>query len=153
MREEDIFDRIVSVPWLKWFRPLFYRYREMWLYALFGTGTFLINFFVYSLYTEIINLSILVANAFAWLFATMFAFYTNRRWVFVSHATGVRAFFLQLGSFCTGRFLTLVIEEIMLYYLIEVQQLPNMLIKLFSQIVVIVLNFFISKWIVFRRKK
>ena len=52
MRKEDIFDRIVSVSWLSWFRPIYYKYREMWLYALFGLGTVLINLFVYSLFTE-----------------------------------------------------------------------------------------------------
>ena len=54
MRKEDIFDRVVSVSWLGWFRPIYYKYREMWLYALFGLGTVLINLFVYSLFTEIL---------------------------------------------------------------------------------------------------
>lgn len=153
MREEDIFDRIVSVSWLRWFQPYYKRYREMWLYAFFGTGTFLLNFFVYSLYTEVIGLGILIANAFAWFFATLFAFVTNRTWVFVSHARGLKAFFLQLGSFYMGRLLTLVVEEGMLYVLIELQGLPNMIVKLFSQCVVIVLNYVISKWIVFRRRR
>ncbi len=153
MREEDIFDRIVSVSWLRWFRPWFYRYRGMWLYALFGLGTVLINMFVYSLYTEWIDLGVLLANAIAWIFATLFAFFTNRRWVFVSHAVGVFAFFLQMGSFCLGRFMTLLVEEAMLYFMVEVQGLPNMIVKFFSQVTVIALNYGISKWIVFRRRK
>ena len=152
MRDEDIFDRIVSVSWLRWFKPIYYRYREMWLYALFGLGTVLINMFVYSLFTEYIDLGVLIANAIAWIFATLFAFYTNRRWVFVSHATGVFAFFMQLGSLCLGRFMTLIVEEWMLFFLIEMKGLPNMLVKFFSQIVVIALNYLISKLIVFRRK-
>lgn len=152
MRDEDIFDRIVSVSWLRWFKPIYYRCREMWLYALFGLGTVLINMFVYSLFTEYIDLGVLIANAIAWIFATLFAFYTNRRWVFVSHATGVFAFFMQLGSFCLGRFMTLIVEEWMLFFLIEMKGLPNMLVKFFSQIVVIALNYLISKLIVFRRK-
>ena len=60
MRKEDIFDRVVSVSWLGWFRPIYYKYREMWLYALFGLGTVLINLFVYSLFTETIDLGVLV---------------------------------------------------------------------------------------------
>lgn len=153
MREEDIFDRIVSVSWLAWFKPWYRRYREMWLYALFGTGTFLINFLVYSFYTEIANFSVLVVNAIAWIFATSFAFFTNRRWVFVSHAKGVAAFFMQIGSFFLGRFFTLAVEEWMLYYLVEVRDYHNMLVKFISQIIVIILNFLVSKLIVFRRRK
>ena len=153
MREEDIFDRIVSVSWLAWFRPWYQRYREMWLYALFGLGTFLINFFVYSFYTEIIDMGVLIANAIAWGVATTFAFFTNRRWVFVSHARGVTAFFLQMGSFFLGRFFTLVVEEWMLYYLIEMRDYHNMMVKFCSQIIVIILNYLVSKLIVFRRRK
>ncbi len=153
MREEDIFDRVVSVSWLRWFQPYYKRYREMWLYAFFGAGTFLINFFVYSFFTEWIDLGVLIANAIAWIFATLFAFFTNRRWVFVSHAIGIIAFFLQLGSFCMGRLLTLLIEEAMLYFMIERQGFPNMLVKFCSQIIVVILNFIISKWIVFRRRR
>ena len=49
MRKEDIFDRVVSVSWLGWFRPIYYKYREMWLYALFGLGThqFICIFLIY----------------------------------------------------------------------------------------------------------
>ena len=153
MREEDIFDRIVSVSWLRWFRPIYYRYREMWLYALFGLGTVLINLFVYSLFTEAIDLGVLVANAIAWIFATLFAFYTNRRWVFIYHPTGVYAFFVQLGGFCMGRLFTLGIEECMLFFCIEVYHMPNMIVKFFAQLVVIALNYLISKLFVFRRKR
>ena len=153
MREEDIFDRIVSVSWLACFKPWYQRYREMWLYALFGLGTFLINFFVYSFFTEIVDFGVLISNAIAWIFATLYAFFTNRRWVFKSHAVGVVAFFLQIGSFCLGRFLTLLVEEWMLFYLIEIRGLHNMTVKFCSQFIVIALNYLISKLIVFRRRK
>ena len=111
------------------------------------------QFFVYSLFTETIDLGVLVANAIAWIFATLFAFYTNRRWVFIFHPKGVYAFFVQLGGFCLGRLLTLGIEEMMLYFCIEVYHLPNMLIKMLAQIIVIALNYVFSKLIVFRGKK
>lgn len=153
MREEDIFDRIMAYSGMRWFRPIYYKYREMWLYALFGLGTVLINLFVYSLFTETIDLGVLVANAIAWVFATLFAFYTNRRWVFVLHPKGVYAFFIQLGGFCTGRLITLGIEELMLFFCIEVYHMPNMIVKLTAQIIVIALNYLISKLIVFRRRK
>lgn len=94
-----------------------------------------------------------MANAIAWIFATLFAFYTNRRWVFIFHPKGVYAFFVQLGGFCLGRLLTLGIEEMMLYFCIEVYHLPNMLIKMLAQIIVIALNYVFSKLIVFRGKK
>lgn len=153
MRNEDVFDRVVSVWWLGWFRATYYKYREMWLYALMGLGTVLINLFVYSLFTESIDLGVLLANAIAWVGATLFAFVSNRRWVFTFHTTGFYALMVQLGGFCAGRLITLGIEELMLYVCIEICHLPNMLIKFFAQIIVIALNYFFSKLVVFRKPK
>lgn len=154
MRENnDIFDRIMSRQCMAWFLPCYRRYKEMLLYGFFGCGTVLISVGTYALLTEVFSWDILMANAVSWLFATMFAFFTNRTWVFSSHATGIRAFFIQLGSFCFGRFLTLLIEEWMLYFFIGQLQFPNMIIKFIGQIVVILLNYLVSKLVVFRRKK
>lgn len=152
-KKKDVFDRLMSYSCFDWFRPYYVKYKEFWLYALFGLVTVLINIGCYALLTEWMSMGILLANAIAWIFATLCAFLTNRTWVFTSHVTGIFAFFVQLGSFCFGRFLTLLIEEWMLYYFAGVLQLPNMTIKFFSQIVVILLNYLISKLVVFRRKK
>ena len=87
------------------------------------------------------------------LLATLFAFFTNRTWVFASHARGVKAFCLQLWSFSFGRFITLMIEEGMLYYFVGCLHGHNLGVKLAAQVVVIIANYFISKLIVFRRKR
>jgi putative flippase GtrA len=151
--KNDVFDRLMSYSCFDWFRPFYNRYKEFLLYALFGLGTVLISIGSYALFTEHMDMGILVANAISWVFATLFAFLTNRAWVFTSHVTGAKAFLLQLGSFSLGRFATLLIEEWMLYFFVGVLQLPNMTIKFIAQIVVIALNYLISKLIVFRRKK
>lgn len=152
-KKQDVFDRLMSYRCFDWFRPYYVRYKEFWLYALFGLGTVLISVGMYALLTERLQMGILIANAISWIFATLFAFLTNRTWVFTSHVRGVRAFFVQLGSFFCGRFITLVIEEWMLFFFIGVMAFPNMTVKFISQAVVILLNYLVSKWIVFRRKK
>ena len=95
----------------------------------------------------------MIANALSWVFATIFAFVTNRRYVFVSHAKGIVAFLIQMWSFSTGRLITLFIEEWMLYFFIGRLDLPNMPVKLCSQFIVIALNYMFSKLIVFRKHK
>lgn len=151
--KNDIFDRLMARPCMAWFRPYYFKYKEMLLYAFFGGGTVLISVGTYALLTEVFLWHILFANALAWVFATLFAFFTNRIWVFASHAVGVKAFVLQLGSFSFGRFLTLMIEEGMLYFFVGRLRLPNIGVKVAAQIVVIILNYLLSKLIVFRRKK
>ena len=156
-KTKDFFDRafyrmLQKPPKTKVLRPYYLKYKEMLLYMFFGIGTFLIAIYSYMFFTERMGVNVLIGNAISWVFATTFAFLTNRTWVFVNHAKGVKAFFLQMGSFFFGRFITLVIEEEMLHVLVLQQGLPNMPIKLLSQIIVIVLNYLISKLLVFRKR-
>ena len=151
--KNDFFDRLMQRPSMERFRPFYHHYKEMILYVFFGCGTFLISVLTYALFTELFCWDILFSNAISWIFATLFAFYTNRTWVFSSHAVGVVAFFLQLGSFSLGRFLTLLMEEWMLYFFVGQLGLSNMFIKLIAQIVVIILNYVLSKLIVFRKRR
>ena len=132
--------------------PVYLRFRELMCYGIFGLFTFLISIFTYALFTEKFGWNVLVANALSWIFATAFAFITNRRYVFVSHASGFKEFSKQLWSFSAGRLATLGIEEVMLYVFITKLGLPNMLIKFCSQFIVIALNYVFSKLIVFRKK-
>ncbi len=101
--------------------------------------------------TEPLHWNILLGNALSWVFATAFAFFTNRRYVFYNHTSGVFAFFYQLGTFCAGRIITLVIEELMLGIFIGICHFPNMLIKFIAQFVVITLNYVFSKIFVFKK--
>ena len=151
---DDCFDRFVrwitKYRYMKWFAPVYARFKEMLLYALFGLGTVIISIGSYSWLTETMGMHILQANAISWIGATLFAFFTNRKWVFTSHKQGVLAFFQQLGSFSFGRALTLLLEEWMLYYFVGVLEMPNMGVKWVAQFVVIATNYVISKLIVFR---
>ena len=72
---------------------------------------------------------------------------------FLHPMPGVKAFCLQLWSFSFGRFITLMIEEGMLYYFVGCLHGHNVSVKLVAQVVVIVANYFVSKLIVFRRKR
>ncbi|MCR5639871.1 MAG: GtrA family protein [Lachnospiraceae bacterium] len=156
-KNKDFFDRMFlrllqKHPHMEGAKTFYLKYKEMLLYSFFGLGTFLIAFYSYMFFSEQVGMQILVANAVSWIFATTFAFITNRTWVFSNHARGVGAFFLQMGSFFLGRFITLVIEEAMLHVLVDQQGLPNMPIKFLSQVIVIILNYLISKLLVFRKR-
>jgi putative flippase GtrA len=93
----------------------------------------------------------MISNAISWIFATYFAFVTNRRFVFTKHVKGIYAFFRQLVGFSAGRLITLGIEEAMLYFFIGCLKWPNMPVKFMSQFIVIALNYVFSKLIVFRK--
>ena len=135
--------------------PIYFRLKEIMMYGIFGLGTFFVALITYALFTETFDWPILIGNALSWGFTTLFAFLTNRKWVFPRHKHGAAAFFVQLWLFVAGRLLTLGMEEFLLYFTVEALNLPNMLMKLLIQILVVTANYLFSKILVFRtgRKK
>ena len=155
-KPRDVFDRIVN--WLTkyrafaWFKPIYYAAKEFWLYALFGLGTIIISIGSYDIMTESMGMPILIANAISWIGATLFAFATNRKWVFTTHVKGAWAFVVQLVGFSGGRFITLIMEEWILLFFVYMKGLPNMPVKYVAQVLVIAINYLISKLVVFRSR-
>lgn len=146
----DIFDRIMALPGLRIFEPFYKKNKEMLLYLFFGFLSFVISISTYALFNKALNINELLANIFSWIITVMFAFFTNRIWVFDSHTESMEEFVKQMLSFYWGRVVTLVIEEIILFVFITLLGMSSMLIKVIAQVVVIVLNYVISKLFVFK---
>lgn len=127
--------------------------KEILLYLFFGGLAFIVSIVTYAFFNVTCGLNELVANVISWVITVAFAFFTNRIWVFESPVDTVKAFFIQLINFFGGRIVTLVIEEMILLIFITWLGLNSMLIKVIAQVVVIVLNYVISKLWIFRKNK
>ena len=150
MRDKDIFDRIMELPVIRIFNPIYTRYKEMLLYLFFGGISFLVSIWPYALFNVNFGINELVANIFSWLITVMFAFLTNRIWVFQAPPNTIAEFFKQMCSFFGGRLVTLVVEEIILLVFITILGFASMPVKVIAQIIVIVLNYVISKFFIFK---
>lgn len=148
----DIFDRLFQLPVLRILEPFYKRYKEVLLYLFFGGLTFVISVVSYAAFTEGLGWNELIANLFSWVFAVLFAFFTNRIWVFQAAVKGGKAFLQQMLSFFGGRVFTLVVEEVILLIFITWLGLPGVWVKVAAQVVVIILNYVISKLFVFRKE-
>lgn len=133
-------------------RDLCGRYREQLLYLVFGFLAFLVSMGTFALADRVLMMPTLVANVFSWVITVAFAYITNRTWVFESKATGLKPIVREILSFAAGRLLTLAIEELMLFVGVTLLAFDSILVKLVAQVVVIILNYVISKFVVFRRK-
>lgn len=129
------------------------KYREQLLYLFFGGLTFLVSVLSFAALISFAHLNELIANVISWILAVLFAFFTNRIWVFQSPTKGCHEFIKQMGSFFGGRVVTLLIEELILLVFISTLHFPSMVVKIIAQVIVIVLNYVISKLFVFRTKK
>jgi len=132
---------------------LLLKYRQLILYFVFGGLTFLVSMVSYVFCVRALGLDVLIANIVSWILAVLFAFFTNRKWVFDGEGGGSRSLLRQMASFFGGRLFTLAVEELILAVFVTWLRFDGVIVKVVAQVVVIVLNYFISKFWVFKKKR
>ncbi len=152
MNSPDTFDRIMAWEPLEPLRPFYSKYKEPLLYLFFGGLTFLLSVFLYWLFAHPLGLAPLLANIFSWILCVAFAYVTNRTWVFAQKAHTGKGIAREAASFAAGRLATLGLEELILWLGISVLGVNDLLVKIVAQVLVIVGNYVVSKWIVFKKR-
>lgn len=152
-KKPDIFDRIMSLKIFSFLNPFYKKNKEVLLYLFFGVLTTVINIIVFSVFTTLVPLDELVANIIAWVVAVLFAYVTNRVWVFSSHCDTTGALVKEILSFYGGRVFTLLVEEAILFVFIKLLSLNTTAVKIVAQVAIIILNYIISKLFVFKKDK
>ena len=138
---KDIFDRIMEWKFLRIFNPFYKKYKEVLLYLFFGGLT-----------TVSMHMDPMVANIFSWILAVLFAYVTNRIWVFENTAKDVKGIIQEMISFFGGRVATLLMEEAVLYVGIKILFMNSIIVKVFAQVLVVIANYIISKLFVFKNE-
>ncbi|MBQ4036762.1 MAG: GtrA family protein [Clostridia bacterium] len=149
-KQSDLFDRLFDGALLKPLQPFYLKHKEKLLYLFFGGLTTLISIAVFALFTKLIPLNVLLANVLSWVIAVLFAFVTNRTWVFQPDPS--QGVIKQMLLFYLGRVATLLVEEVILLCFVELLTFDEMIVKVAAQILVIILNYVISKILVFKSK-
>ena len=169
---EKFWQWVEKIPLYKWLNGhrLFGKVfnREVLSYLLFGALTTLVALVTFWLpdrlfsaigYQGVVhyvtrsdkNFAYIEANVISWVCAVTFAFVTNKRFVFASEATDRRTVLRELATFVGGRLATLLVDTGLMVLFVTALSFPEMVAKIIVQVVVVVLNYFISKWIVFRK--
>ena len=125
------------------------RVKEWIKYGSNGVLTTIVNYALFFTISNYIFInSYLLANTIAWIGAVLFAYYTNKKWVFKNMNQQKHAFI----SFVSLRFVTLVIENIALYICITTLDLPAFLSKCLVSVLTIVGNYMICKQKIFNKE-
>jgi putative flippase GtrA len=90
-------------------------------------------------------------NILAWIGAVLFAYVTNRTWVFRSEASGGAAVAREIVTFAGARVFTLVMEIAILWFSVDYLGFPNLLMKILCGVLVVVLNYVFSKLWIFKK--
>ena len=127
--------------------------KEVIMYIIFGVLTTLVNLIISFVLEGLLNVDGAWASAIGIICSVLFAYFTNRKWVFNTKAKGFKENFNEFIKFILGRAVTMVIEQggVIIFY--SIMNLPFMPVKLSLTIIVIILNFFFSKFFAFKEKK
>lgn len=124
-------------------------YKMPILYIFFGGLTTLINIAVYSLFYYFVKIGNIPSNIVAWILAVFFAFVTNKLYVFESKSGSV---WYELATFLVCRAGTGLLDLGIMYLSVDVLKLNELIMKILSNVIVIVLNYVFSKLIIFKKK-
>lgn len=126
------------------------KYKDVILYLVFGVLTTVVNIVSYWFCAHILGTSVMVATVVAWALAVFFAYVTNRSLVFHSSATEKSDILKEIGSFFACRLGTGVVDWVIMFVFVTVLHFNDMIIKILANIIVIVLNFVLSKFVIFK---
>ena len=138
-------------------KRFYLKFKEQILYLEFGVIVTLVNWIVYAVMVAVLNMGITISNAVAWLAAVVTAFITNKLFVFDSKKTDKFSVFKEASAFLLSRISTGIFEVVApsLLFLIGLDGMlfgiDGFYAKLIVSIIVVILNYYLSKKIVFKK--
>lgn len=128
------------------------KFREMFLYLFFGGLTTVINISVYFVCYYYLKISNTAGNVAAWILAVLFAYITNKLWVFGSRAHDKKTVLREMSQFFGCRLGTGLLELAIMYLCVDVLAYNAGTMKIITNVIVIILNYAASKLLIFVKK-
>lgn len=133
------------------FEKYWRKYRELILYVVFGVLTTLVNWIAYWLLVDVLHVHYMASAFLSQVLAILFAYVTNRRWVFESSARGAKAVAVEMAKFFGARALSLVMDMLIMYVGVDLLSGNDKLVKVVSSVIVVIANYIFSKLFVFKK--
>ena len=138
-------------------------HREGVLYLLFGGLTTVVSIVSFAIFNAILGDDMyLISNLISWIIAVVFAFFTNKNFVFSSKANDRKTLLTEGGKFLSARVLSLGLEELILWVMLDAFGMSSLVVigfitgeiiaKTVATVAVVIANYFISKFFVFKKK-
>ncbi len=133
-------------------KALAVQYWDIFTYLFFGVLTTLVNYLIYLPVYNLLGLSAALSNVIAWVVAVAFAYVTNKPFVFKSNDWSAQTVVPELTKFVSCRIASGAAETLILLITVDILNWNGNLWKLVTQVLVVILNYFASKFVVFRKK-
>ncbi len=133
-------------------KGLYEKYKSVIYYVIFGVLTTAINWIVYKLTYGVLGIPNVLSTCIAWLLAVIFAFVTNKLWVFNSKSFEKEIVTKEAMKFFSARIVTGVLDVAIMWLAVDILSWNADLWKIISNVIVIVINYVASKFVIFNKK-
>lgn len=120
-------------------------------YLFFGVLSTIVNYGVYMVCSDAAGLPAIASNVVAWAAAVIFAFITNKLFVFHSKSWQPSELFPEIGKFLSCRVASGIMETVFLWITVDALHWPNFVMKAIASVSVVITNYFASKFLIFRK--
>ena len=132
-------------------RALLSRHREILSYVFWGVMTTAVNYVSYLLLTEGLRIHYLAGTVIAWVLSVLFAYFVNKLFVFQSRDWTWRVALRELWQMVASRLFSLGLELAIMWLFVDTLRCPHTLVKLCANVLVVVVNYVLSKFIIFKK--
>ena len=117
------------------------KHKSFIAYGVFGVFTTIVNIVTYNVCYSHLGISNTLSNVAAWVLAVTFAYLTNKSWVFDSKSWKWSVLKREVTAFVSCRLATGIMDIVIMFLCVDIMDMPAMLMKLLSNILVIILNY------------
>ena len=135
---------------MKKLRTFLGRYRELISYVFWGVMTTAVNYVSYTLLTEVLRIYYLTGTVIAWIISVLFAYFVNKLFVFRSREWGRKAL-RELWQMTASRLFSLGLEMAIMWCFVDLLRCPHLAVKLCANVLVVIVNYALSKWVIFKK--
>lgn len=128
-------------------KELLLKYKEVIMYLIFGVLTTVVNIVVYYIMADMLQVHYMISNIVAWFLSVLFAYITNRKYVFESMSNEI---IKEMTSFFGARLATGAMDMVLMWLFVGLHILPDFVAKVITNVIVIVANYILSKLVVFK---
>ncbi|WP_078543715.1 GtrA family protein [Litchfieldia alkalitelluris] len=128
---------------------MYRKHKEVINYLVFGVLTTAINIITYTFLAKGLDIDYKISTTIAWFISVLFAYITNKRYVFGVNSTSVTK---ELVSFFGFRWLSYVLDILMMIFLVYVLQADDLVAKLIANVFVVIFNYIASKYYIFNKE-
>lgn len=136
---------------MEFIKKMYVKYEEAIIYLVFGVLTTVVNIVAFYLLDTVLDVQYLIANLVSIIVSILFAFFTNKKYVFKSKSENFQSWMKEFVLFCSFRVLSGVFDMLSMWILVDFLTLDTNIAKIATQFIVVVLNYFFSKFFVFKR--